>query len=416
MLTFASLGTVISERWARANFDEKAFPSIAADTLAQQRIDQHLSILELVRWYLSEHALPYQDASTFGQPSLTVFRSRGFQIDVLFWLDSTTTIHQHGFSGAFQVLSGSSIHSQYVFDVRTRINSSFLLGDLRLQSLSQLKRGDIHPIVAGPAFVHALFHLDMPSVSLVVRTDYEREELPQYSYRPPSIALDPFTDDHVRQRRLRLLRSLAIIDPTEWKHRLIVAAQESDFESLFYILLSTSQTQAGWDSVPQLVELARARHGNLVDQLLPVLAEQRRQDVLTNSRATICDPDLRYFLALLLNVPHRSGILSLIGDSFSQDAEELLGNWLHRLVTEHGRRIHFLGIDLLCDSTEEKERVTGLLSLLLNCVAKGTSQAELLPRALAALPAPVRSLLGDSTVALCHHLSLPTCALKPLLL
>ena len=42
MLTFASLGTVISERWARANFDEKAFPSIAAETLAQQRIDQAL--------------------------------------------------------------------------------------------------------------------------------------------------------------------------------------------------------------------------------------------------------------------------------------------------------------------------------------------------------------------------------------
>jgi hypothetical protein len=43
----------------------------------------------------------------------------GTRIEALFWVDGTTSIHQHSFSGAFQVLAGKSIHSRYRSTVAT---------------------------------------------------------------------------------------------------------------------------------------------------------------------------------------------------------------------------------------------------------------------------------------------------------
>jgi hypothetical protein len=45
-----------------------------------------------------------------------VYAGRRFYVEVVFWAEGTTAIHQHSFSGAFQVLVGSSIHTLYGFE------------------------------------------------------------------------------------------------------------------------------------------------------------------------------------------------------------------------------------------------------------------------------------------------------------
>ncbi|MFN2514442.1 MAG: hypothetical protein ABR568_23900, partial [Pyrinomonadaceae bacterium] len=50
----------------------------------------------------------YDVEGRFGNPPITLFAGPRFHIDVYYWLDGTTSIHQHSFTGAFQVLLGSS--------------------------------------------------------------------------------------------------------------------------------------------------------------------------------------------------------------------------------------------------------------------------------------------------------------------
>ena len=45
------------------------------------------------------------------------------------------------------------------------ITPHFQVGDVRLQSIELLVTGRTEPIVAGDGFVHALFHLETPSVT-----------------------------------------------------------------------------------------------------------------------------------------------------------------------------------------------------------------------------------------------------------
>ena len=120
MNTFRELGLGILDRWRRADFDRDAFPDIAATALAERPPSVDVSPADVVRWvHESPTLVPQADIdSKFGQPAITVFRCEAFYIDVLFWVDGTTAIHQHRFSGAFHVMRGSSLQSRYRFTVQ----------------------------------------------------------------------------------------------------------------------------------------------------------------------------------------------------------------------------------------------------------------------------------------------------------
>src|SRR5213075_397838 len=98
------------------------FPQLAERALHEAALHQHVEVLDIVRWTLSADRLPKQNLeATFGNPPLTLYTCGGFYIQALFWLDGTTSIHDHAFSGAFTVLAGSSIHSRFEFERTMRV-------------------------------------------------------------------------------------------------------------------------------------------------------------------------------------------------------------------------------------------------------------------------------------------------------
>src|ERR1044072_3448062 len=118
MELFKTLGAEIEKLWREENYDETRFPEIAAEALRQARLPEKVSAWEVVDWTLNETNLPAQQDvyAKFGDPPITLYNSPRFHIDVYFWLEGTTAIHQHGFCGALQVLHGSSLHSWYDFE------------------------------------------------------------------------------------------------------------------------------------------------------------------------------------------------------------------------------------------------------------------------------------------------------------
>jgi hypothetical protein len=134
----------------------------------------------------------------------------------------------------------------------------------------QLTKGDIRTIEAGGRFIHSLFHLEHPSISLVVRTHLEPDRCPQLSYRPPFIAIDPFVEDRLREQRIQLLRMIEVGHPTLLAPLLFELAATQDLPSLFHILSALTASDPGFALLPDLIETARQRHGELSAVLLPV--------------------------------------------------------------------------------------------------------------------------------------------------
>jgi len=204
-LFFQDLGNAVLTRWKHENFSLEKFPGIAEEELRKCPPAERVDLQKFLRGFLLDDAQPSQTESGFGEPEIIVYENARFYIQLLFWMDGTTAIHQHEFSGAFHVMSGSSIHAQFKFENETAITPHFRVGDLRMSDISLLETGCTVPIVSGRACIHSLFHLDTPSITVVVRTQHDPGTGPQFNYLPPHVAYDPVFSDPLTLRRRQVL-------------------------------------------------------------------------------------------------------------------------------------------------------------------------------------------------------------------
>lgn len=344
MEAFDELGRTVHDTWRRADFDSRAFPEIACNALQSYGLNRRVTYEDVIDWVAHATRLPTQTdlAADFGQPPVVVSWDSRFRIEVLFWTSATTAVHQHAFSGAFMVLSGSSVQSEYQFIVRERVNEHMLLGDLHLQRCGVLTRGTIEPIHSGDGLIHSVFHLEMPSVSVVLRTHRDAEAGVQYKYLRPHLAFDPLFTNAETTRRVQILSLLDRLESPRYADIASGMLERADCLEAFEILnVSRSQREKAPDVFERLITTARARHGARVDMLLPVLEEADREAVLITRRETITDPDHRFLLALLINLPDRDSILSMVRERYPGDPEALVMHWLSQLS---GTEV--LGIDL----------------------------------------------------------------------
>jgi hypothetical protein len=333
MQPFAELGALVEGRWRDQNYDEHSFPEIAAKALAESNLTAQVDPWEIIRWVHNTPQLPRQQdrKGNFGNPPITLFNGARFYIDVYYWLDGTTSIHQHAFSGAFQVLLGSSVHSHYHFAVEREINPHFLLGKMQLQDVSLLTKGNIRTISAGPQFIHSLFHLERPSATITVRSNHAPHAAIQYSYLKPSVAFDPFYEEDSLDRKTQTVSLLLSMKHPQADRFVTDLLDHADFQTTFSLLNAAFrflgnneleglfQLSKSGDRFRVMLEHARAKHGEIVDLLPAVFEEEQRQNDITKRRGMIDGEDHRFFLALLLNVPDRALVLELIRQKYPHD-------------------------------------------------------------------------------------------------
>lgn len=331
---FQDLGLKILAHWQRANLDQSAFAEIASAALRERPPSAHVEPMDVVRWVHETPSLvPQADIeSKFGQPAITVFRCEGFYIDVLFWVDGTTAIHQHRFSGAFHVLQGSSLQSTYRFAPTRRYSEQLLSGDLELLDVTVLAAGDVRPIVAGAELIHALFHLDRPSVSVVVRTPFDACAGPQYSYSRAGLAFDPFARSEALTRKLETLDLLRTLARPEFETFARTAVERADAFQAFRIITHLAKRFEPHERLLVLLDSLRSRHEDLIDRVMRHVEEERRNDHVVVRRRLAKQPEHRFFLALLLNLENRSRILQVVRRSYpDHDPVETVLRWLGEL-------------------------------------------------------------------------------------
>lgn len=346
MEDFQKLGALVESRWKAANYSEQLFPEIAARALVESDLTARVDPWEIIRWVHSTDSLPQQRdvEGRFGNPPITLFSGPRFYIDIYYWLDGTTSIHQHSFTGAFQVLLGSSIHSRYSFREDKIINEHFSVGQLALEEVQLLSVKDVRMIQPGRNFIHSLFHLDRPSATITIRTEQTPSSALQYDYRKPHFALDPFFRNPVMIKKLQTIGLLLgmkhkgadvmigdLICSSDFHTAYLALAetytllQSSELDSLFGLSLSKDRFKA-------ILERSRSVHGELIDLVLPVLEEHERQLSIVQRRGTITKDAHRFFLALLLNVPSREQILELVKQRYpDQSPVETILDWVEEL-------------------------------------------------------------------------------------
>jgi hypothetical protein len=351
MEIFRTLGNTIAREWRKSNYDEEGFRQIAHAALAGARLHDRVDADAIATWLVGMDGVPAQYPSDFGQPAIRVFDAHKFYIEILFWLESTTAIHQHAFSGAFGVIAGSSIHTQYEFTLRERLCQELLLGSLRYTSADYLSAGDTREIRAGSSYIHSLFHLDYPSISVVVRTYHERRHTPQYRYQAPGVAVDHVYAPQPFSTQLRLLESLIKIDRGLYRKHAAQIVRTFDLWTAFQVTMTAQLRIKDSDEAAELLRCLRDRHEGLADAVERSAFETARELDIVARRAHIKDPEHRFFLALLLNAPDRRALFGLVKERFpDRDPHASVMRWVRELASGADSGFITLGagaIDLL---------------------------------------------------------------------
>jgi hypothetical protein len=323
-----NLGNLLEASWGRAGYSPTAFPGLCEAALREAGLPAQIAPDDIVIWSLRAPVLPLQadPPARFGQPPVTLFRGSRFYIDALFWIDGTTAIHQHGFSGAFQVLAGSGIETRFVFEEERTFDGHFLFGTLQAASSTLLRVGDIRPIASGGALIHSLFHLERPSVSLVIRTIADPGFSPQFSYARAGIAHNPFFTNEAADRKRQLLAMLRSIRHQDFEKIAADSVSDADLHSAYRII----QDFSDYGLIDRLID--RVRDEDAAFRFRSFLKDQRREALLKSRRNVVSDPELRFFLGVLLNATSLRDVFTLTrAKSADIEPARQVAAWLRQL-------------------------------------------------------------------------------------
>tara|TARA_B110000037_G_scaffold108972_1_gene126140 strand:+ start:7534 stop:8739 length:1206 start_codon:yes stop_codon:yes gene_type:complete len=330
---FEKLGRTVLERWRQQNFSLEAFPELARIAIDEAPPSENVDIEEMIHEFLVNDEQPFQSQSGFGQPELVAFNDTRFYIQILFWMEGTTEIHQHEFSGAFHVMQGSSVHSEFDFVDARVVTPHIRIGELRMKQIELLETGRTVPITSGRECIHSLFHLDTPSVTVVIRTHHDPGTGPQYNYLPPHIAINPLHVDDLTMRRKQLLDVIETLDHPRYAILVREMIESLDFERGFNILRHTMNRLQALDEWDHVLAMFQKRHGELATGVADTLAECLRRETISQMRYHIDNPEHRFFLALLMNVQNSKDIQALITERYpDQSPNETILRWAEELI------------------------------------------------------------------------------------
>ena len=328
---FARLAAGVWRLWKEYQYDEAAFSDVALRMLTEEPPADQISFLDVAKFGLFTNPLPFQPniESAFGQPPLTVHWQPEFRIEVLFWTSSVIGIHQHAFSGAFHLLTGSSLHTVWDFECEERVSSQLLLGMLDLKKAELLGAGDTTAIIAGNRFIHATHHLDRPTVTVVIRTNSEKNHLPQYSYLEPFIAYNATHGNAGVRRRVQLLRMLSATgSDKELLDAIKCLLDDVNHHYAFLYLLEAHKLIKDESKRDLFLSWAGSKHGPLAESFRVVLDTQEQRDKIRQIDEKIGPGELQFFTALLRNIPKSGEILKIIRELFPQkDPLTLIDKW-----------------------------------------------------------------------------------------
>jgi hypothetical protein len=331
------LAAEVQKRYRRVDYNRAFLSELAVEALSRTPPPVDFDASVLFRSTLRADALPTQADldSTFGQPPVTLFDSDYFIIDAYVWRDSATSIHDHGFDGAFCVASGASVQTSYSFQTMEVVNEGLRLGEMEFQGLERLEPGEYRPIVRGNAMIHSVFHLEHPTVTVCVRSPVSLRGTIQFTYEPPFLGWDP---KHTRPSIRRQLQTCAAIFELGGQRDLEEVyrfARAADLRTLFLLSMS-AYFAAPTDVCSKILECGRERHPDRIARIGRSIEESGRRRSLFNRRKITKTAELRFLLAVMIATTDPSRVVDEVARAFPGDPIERIGGWVKEFVALEG--------------------------------------------------------------------------------
>ena len=225
------------------------------------------------------------------------------------------------------MLHGSSINAEYQFEKHDKINHHFLFGKLSKPNISKLSVGSIKTIYSGDRFIHSVFHLDNPTISIVVRTHQDDDAMPQFEYRGSHICL-------VKEISPELTKQIQAL-------KFVFSTDKDDFVKYFTkIYLTAPLDEKYWliralytnlCKIPALWQMINQNNNQKTQWIIESVSEEAILSKVINIRTKIQDVELRYFIALLMNIPKWDEVTEFVKKYYENEPEKMIERCFSKL-------------------------------------------------------------------------------------
>ncbi len=314
------LGRAIDEAWRAAGHRDEELASIAESELHRRVVE--VSTEELISELMMSDELPLQTldrGDSFGEPPFSVYESDDLVVQILFWFDGSVVIHEHAFTGAFQVLAGGSLHTTFSFEEEHIYSPRLKVGRLCQLAVERLTRGDVRPILPQGGTLHRLFHVEHPSISLVVRSRGLTALRPQLTALAPGLAIDTFHRPPITMRRRMLALRLLDAGAPHGLEGVLKEIERTDVWAATSLVLRLGSRPG--EERRAAIDRLTSVHGGRLSIAEEVMSRARVIGNLAARRAKVRQLDQRYLLALLLNAPDRASYLKLAASQAADPIE-----------------------------------------------------------------------------------------------
>jgi hypothetical protein len=319
-----AMGNELKQMW-NAQQGSELFADTANSSLAKYRLHETFDEDGLINWLFRQERLPQQfdPEGSFGQPPLTLFWAEDFVIDLLFWIGTETSIHDHGFSGAFVNLAGHSLQVEYSFERQEDAGAGLCFGALTPIQMQILAPGDAQGISVGREFIHSVWHLDIPTVTLVVRTR-KPLEIEQHEYWASGLSMAE-GQARLTEKKKQFIRYLFMRSHPGAIHlaeEVISAARGVECLMLVEACSRHKSIMAKWTGFSAFVERLQATHVSWLQRALA--AEKRPRGLTAIEYSRIKTRDQKLFVAILCACRDRGTLTHFLRQIYSD------GDWARR--------------------------------------------------------------------------------------
>jgi hypothetical protein len=323
---FKEIGEKLSARCGEGELGEN-FPELAAEVLAAFPVPAEVGIEFMADWALGRERLPEQVNfhSGFGEPPLVVYEEPRFYAEVLFWFHGRTSIHGHGFYGAYQVLAGYSVEAQFAYHRDHEPVPGIQVGALEPTALRLITPGDITRILPEEAFIHTVMHMGNPSLTLVIRN---KGGLVQFDYSMNGLGVNAYQDSQSHVRQAEVLSAFHAANPDGFETRLLEFLKTGSAHRMARILKEMEHEIDEEFLVGEIHELAVERFGPLGALIIESLTRTISGNIIWDEVAGMDDPAIQLRTALLDLFPENQDLLAVVARTFpDREPADVLESW-----------------------------------------------------------------------------------------
>lgn len=296
---FQKLGTEAEERFEAADHSPSVFNGIAGSLLDEWDLCSHVS-LEGV-W----QAAALEQLDSLGNQSrpglIPLYSGTNVRIIAHLWSDAADRLHQHDWTGAFQVIEGQSFNSAFDFET-VRDIEEFSTGKLSRRSFEVFDAGHIQPVQEGRSLIHSVVYCGKPGLAISLRVAGVGQR-GAYEYLRPGLRCPSYRRRSASAAQLDLLTQALQVDMAVYEEKFTALVETLDEGAIVRLL-----DAAVFDSLPvpeTVIEVAADRLPDAA-QILASLDDIERSDKTRELLGEHDHPKIRKFICALFHSESRS--------------------------------------------------------------------------------------------------------------